>query len=162
VVSAAFVHLFNAEAHGRNRTPKYFRGKSEQEILDYMQNNGLWNGKDDITFFGERPLGGPDGVFIRFNEGSNINVLHEHAFGIENGRLVNRGYTGDVLGVDMDPVLSGGDYSSYVFSKTVYQGSLSAAVNQEMSGGGWAPSDYGLLRHTCQDFADAVRGTFGP
>jgi hypothetical protein len=52
-----------------------------------MQKEGLWNGKDDITFFGERPLGGPDGVFVRFSEGSNINILHEHAFGIENGRL---------------------------------------------------------------------------
>ncbi|OZG72357.1 hypothetical protein BTA51_16640 [Hahella sp. CCB-MM4] len=159
--TAAMAHLFNGEGRmGRHRAPKSFRGATEQEILDALRSEGLWNGKDDIAFFGVRPLGGPDGVFLRVGDNVNINVMHEHAFGVENGRLVNIGYTGDTLGVNADPVLSQGDYSSYIFSRDIYQGNMRTVANTVLQSGGWAPNDYNILTHNCQDFADAMKGSF--
>ncbi len=139
-----------------------FRGKTEQEILDYLLSEGLWNGKDDITFFAQRPLNSPFNPFFSFEKSLNINLLHEHAFGIEGKRLVNIGYTGKELNevVAADSVLDQGDYSSYRFSRTVYQGNMNSAANSVVQSGGWGASDYNLFSHNCQDFTDAMRGTF--
>ncbi|EFP95208.1 hypothetical protein VIBC2010_19565 [Vibrio caribbeanicus ATCC BAA-2122] len=37
---------------------------------------------------------------------------------------------------------------------------MSSASNSDTQSGGWGPKDYGLFRNNCQDFADAMRGTF--
>ncbi len=76
--------------------------------------------------------------------------------------MVNIGYTGKDLGVASDPVLSQGDYSSCVFNRAVYQGGVTSAANSILQSGGWGAGDYGLVRHNCQDFADAMRRAFSP
>jgi len=136
----------------------YFRAKNDEELLAYLKQNGLWDGEDDVMFFGERPLRNESGkeVFMRLSENVNINPVHEHVFGIVDGELFNRGYMGS-RGLYRDVSLENDDYSKYVFRKEIFQGNINTVTQSVEQSGAWTADQYHLLLHNCQDYADAVR-----
>ena len=150
-ISAAFNETYGTNAEYKRN---HFAG-NEKEIRKLLIDSGAWNGKDDIVFFGERPLNGTGGAYVKFIDSLNIDAVHEHAFGFENGKFVNIGFTGARLGVAQDPHLTS-DLSGYVFNKTIYQGGLTAASNLIKAG------SYNLFRNNCQDFADSMRAKLSP